>query len=284
MGSLQNIFIDCGLNVQRYERVHGGDINDAYCLITSTGKYFLKINDKNKYPAMFEKEARGLDLLRKNCSMIIPQVIKTGVTNDQQWVILEWLDKGSPKKDMWEKFGQSLALMHKEPQENFGLNEDNYIGSLKQINSTHNEWYSFYTECRIMPLVKILFDNGDYSENDLVVAESFCDRLKDIFPGESPSLLHGDLWSGNYLIHSSGYAAIYDPAVYFGHREMDIGMTKLFGGFDQRFYDAYNEAYLLERDWQKRLSITQLYPLLVHAVLFGGHYISSTRNIFSSCQ
>jgi len=280
--SLQNIFTDCSLNVQRYERVHGGDINDAYCLVTSTAKYFLKINDKNKYPAMFEKEARGLELLRKNCSLIIPQVIKTGITDNKQWLVLEWLDKGSPKKDMWEKFGQSLALVHKEPQESFGSNEDNFIGSLKQINSTHNEWHSFYTECRIMPLVKVLFDNGDYSKNDLLAVKNFCDRLKDIFPAESPSMLHGDLWAGNYLIHSSGYAAIYDPAAYFGHREMDIGMTKLFGGFDQRFYDAYNETYLLERDWQKRLSTTQLYPLLVHAVLFGGHYISSTRNILSS--
>jgi len=282
MELFQNIFTDCQLAVQRYERIHGGDINDAYCLITSTGKYFLKINDKNKYPEMFEKEARGLDLLRENCSMIIPQVIKTGVTNDQQWLILEWLDKGSPQKNIWERFGQSLALIHKVQQKEFGLNEDNYVGSLKQINSTRDEWHSFYAECRVMPLVKILFDNGGYSKDDLVVAKSFCDRLKNIFPPESPSLLHGDLWSGNYLIHSSGYAAIYDPAVYFGHREMDIGMTKLFGGFDQRFYDAYNETYPLEKDWQKRLSITQLYPLLVHAVLFGGHYISSTRNILSS--
>jgi len=278
---LQNIFTDCGLNVQHYERVHGGDINDAYCLITLTGKYFLKVNDKNKYPAMFEKEARGLDLLRKHCSLVIPQVIKSGITNDKQWLVLEWLDKGSSKKDMWEKFGQSLALMHKEPQNEFGLNEDNYIGSLQQINNYHREWHSFFTECRVMPLVKILFDNGDYSKNDLASANNFCDQVKNIFPSESPSLLHGDLWGGNYMIHSSGYAAIYDPAVYFGHREMDIGMTKLFGGFDQQFYDAYNEAYPLEKDWQKRLSITQLYPLLVHALLFGGHYISSTRNILS---
>ena len=284
MQLLQNIFTDCGLNVQHYERVHGGDINDAYCLITSTGKYFLKVNERNKYPSMFEKEASGLDLLRKSCSLIIPQVIKTGITGDKQWLFLEWLNKGSPKKDMWERFGQSLALMHKEPQKEFGLNEDNYIGSFKQINTIHEEWHSFYTECRVMPLIKILFDNGNYSENDLLAANSFCDRLKEIFPSESPSLLHGDLWAGNYMIHSSGYAAIYDPAVYFGHREMDIGMTKLFGGFDQRFYDAYNENYPLERNWQKRLSITQLYPLLVHAVLFGGHYISSTRNILSSFQ
>ena len=104
-------------------------------------------------------------------------------------------------------------------------------------------------------------------------------KLARHFPIEPPALLHGDLWSGNFLISSNGQAAIYDPAVYYGHREMDIGMTKLFGGFDQRFYDAYNATYPLEKDWEKRLQVTQLYPLLVHAVLFGGHYISQVREI-----
>jgi fructosamine-3-kinase len=282
--TLQNIFKDCGLKVQRYERVHGGDINEAYCLITSSGKYFLKINDSNKYPGMFDKEARGLDLLRNNCSIIIPRVIKAGICDDQQYLLLEWLDKGNPNKNIWEKFGHELALMHKQPQEYFGLNEDNYIGSLKQINNRHNEWAEFYIHCRIIPLVKILFDRGSYSKNDLIITENFCKLLKNIFPAEHPSLLHGDLWSGNYLIHSSGYAVIYDPAVYFGHREMDIGMTKLFGGFDKRFYEAYNETYPLEKDWEKRLELMQLYPLLVHAVLFGGHYNGSALSIMKKNQ
>ena len=111
------------------------------------------------------------------------------------------------------------------------------------------------------------------------MAETFCKQLNHLFPSEPPSLLHGDLWSGNYMISSAGYAAIYDPAVYFGHREMDIGMTKLFGGFEQRFYSAYQEAYPMEKNWMQRLPLTQLYPLLVHAVLFGGHYVSSSREI-----
>ena len=127
--------------------------------------------------------------------------------------------------------------------------------------------------------MKKLFDAGDFSATDIRDADLFCNNLKTIFPSEPPSLLHGDLWAGNYMIISSGYAAIFDPAVYCGHREMDIGMTKLFGGFDQRFYDAYNETYPLEKQWQKRLPITQLYPLLVHAVLFGGHYISNVKDI-----
>ena len=282
MTILQNIFKDCGLNVHRYEQVHGGDINSAWGLVTSTGKYFLKVNDQNRYPLMFEREANGLDKLRQFCTLKIPKVIKHGSCNDQQYLLLEWLEKGSAQKDMWENFGRALAMMHKQPQEYFGSNEDNYIGSLDQNNDQHDEWHSFYTECRIRPLVKKLFDAGSFSATDIRNADLFCNNLKTIFPVEPPSLLHGDLWGGNYMITSSGYAAIFDPTVYCGHREMDIGMTKLFGGFDQRFYEAYNEICPLEKGWEKRLPITQLYPLLVHAVLFGGHYISEVKHIFSA--
>jgi len=277
--TLQNIFHDCDLIVQRYEQVHGGDINLSYCLFTSSVKYFLKINDKNRYPLMFEKEANGLDLLRKHCTLTIPQVIKHGSYDDQQYLLLEWLEKGSPGKYMWENFGADLATLHKQGQPYFGNNENNYIGSLQQVNTRYDEWHSFYTECRITPLVKNLFDEGSLSFKDMQTASAFCNHLKNLFPSEPAALLHGDLWAGNYLITSSGDPAIYDPAAYFGHREMDIGMTKLFGGFDQRFYNAYNEIYPLEKDWKKRLQITQLYPLLVHSVLFGGHYISTAREI-----
>jgi len=284
MEVLQNIFKDCDLNVQRYEHVYGGDINLSYCLYSPTGKYFLKVNDENKYPLMFEREANGLDKLREYCTLKIPQVIKQDSCNDQQYLILEWLENGTPKKDMWENFGRGLAMMHKQPQEYFGLNEDNYIGSLNQNNDPHDGWHSFFAECRIKPLVKKLFDAGDLSATDIRDADLFCNNVRAILPIENPSFLHGDLWAGNYMITSYGYAAIFDPAVYCGHREMDIGMTKLFGGFDQHFYDAYNEAYPLENGWEKRLPITQLYPLLVHAVLFGGHYISEVKHIFSAFQ
>ncbi len=282
MEVLQNIFKDCDLNVHRYERMHGGDINLSYCLFTATGKYFLKVNDKNRYPLMFTKEANGLDKLRELCTLKIPQVIKHGICNDQQYLLLEWLEKGVPQKDMWENLGKGLAMMHKQPQEYFGLDEDNYIGSLDQNNDPHDEWHFFYSECRIKPLVKKLFDAGDLSSTDIRDMDLFCNNLKTILPSESPSLLHGDLWAGNYMIISSGYAAIFDSAVYYGHREMDIGMTKLFGGFDQRFYEAYNETNPLEKRWENRLPITQLYPLLVHAVLFGGYYIDSVKNIFKA--
>lgn len=276
---LKNIFVDCGIHVRRYEEVHGGDINKAYCLYTQDDKYFLKVNEEKRYPGMFDKEAKGLDLLRNNCTLIIPGVIKTGSCNQQQYLLLEWLEKGSIQKDTWKNFGNRLAIMHKKPQAYFGLGIDNYIGSLKQNNTRHNEWNSFYAECRIIPLVQILFNSGSFTHSDVLHATSFCNKLSELFPADSPALLHGDLWGGNYLITSGGNAAIYDPAVYYGHREMDIGMSKLFGGFAPQFYDAYNSTYPLGKGWEKRLPVSELYPLLVHAVLFGGHYVQAARDI-----
>lgn len=279
--SLQNIFHACGLNVSHCEAVHGGDINEAYCLHCDSVKYFLKINEAERYPLMFEKETKGLKALRQSCNILIPQVIQYGITGEQQYLLLEWIEPGKAKPDCMKKFGEGLAKMHQQPQDFFGWTENNYIGSLHQVNTQHNTWHSFYTECRIMPLVKKLFDEGAFSQRDILAAENFCKELEQVFPSEPPALLHGDLWSGNYMVTTNGYVAMYDPAIYFGHREMDIGMTKLFGGFDQSFYDTYNEVNPLQSGWQQRLSFTQLYPLLVHAVLFGGHYVSSVKAIIS---
>jgi fructosamine-3-kinase len=130
-----------------------------------------------------------------------------------------------------------------------------------------------------MPLVAKLHDNGSFESATLRCAEKLCTKLSEIFPPEPSALLHGDLWSGNFFVAASGHVAIFDPAVYYGHREMDLGMSLLFGGFDRRFYEAYNACYPLEAAWRQRVQLTQLYPLLVHAVLFGGHYVSSCKNI-----
>jgi fructosamine-3-kinase len=276
---LEPILKDCSLSIIKYEPLYGGDINQSYRLYSHDNCYFLKVNNASRYPDMFEKEAHGLDALQRGSSLTIPAVIKHGIEGQQQYLLLQWMEKGIPKKDFWENFGAALAAMHKQPQIYFGWEEDNYIGSLPQRNAIHNNWHSFYGECRILPLVKNLFDNGAFSKNELALTESFCKKINQLFPEEPPALLHGDLWSGNFMVSSSGNAAIYDPSVYYGHREMDIGMTKLFGGFDSLFYTAYQEVYPLEKNWRQRLPLTQLYPLLVHAVLFGGHYVNQASQI-----
>ena len=196
-----------------------------------------------------------------------------------QWILLHWIARGTTSEDAMTNFGIALANMHQQPQPYFGWYRDNYIGSLRQINTQYNSWPEFYTTCRIIPLVKMLFDKAVFSKSDTERASAFCKKLEVLFPTEPPALLHGDLWNGNYIIDTSGTAVIFDPAVYHGHREMDLGMSKLFGGFSNAFYDAYQQAYPLENGWQQRLPLTQLYPLLVHAVLFGGHYITNAREI-----
>lgn len=255
-----------GLGILRCDPVHGGDINEAYCLYTTDKKYFLKVNNDTLYPAMFAKEANGREMLNKNSSLTVPSVIQQGNYGTTQYLLLEWIEKGVPANNFWEAFGKYLALLHKQPQAYFGWKEDNYIGSLWQKNDRHNVWHSFYAACRIMPLVKRLFESSNFSKTDIAAAEKFCIALEDLFPVEQPSLLHGDLWPGNFMPGIKGNAVVYDPAVYFGHREMDIGMSLLFGGFDRKFYDAYNETYPLRSGWQQRIELTQLYPLLVHAV------------------
>jgi fructosamine-3-kinase len=277
--SLQKIFNDCGLTVDSFEFVTGGDISSAYRLSDGSRNYFLKVNDAASYPGMFAKEAGGLNALNENSSLVVPQMLKHGVSGQQQYLLMEHLERGAPAKNFWEDFGSALADMHQRKQSYFGWDEDNYIGSLPQTNTRHEYWNSFFADCRLMPLVKKLHSSGAFSSTDVSLAERLCAKLDHLFPQEPPALLHGDLWSGNYLITSSGKAAIFDPAVYCGHREMDIGMTLLFGGFEARFYDAYHEAYPLQAGWRDRVQLTQLYPLLVHAVLFGGHYVGSTRHI-----
>ena len=279
---LETILDHLDIGISKYESVPGGDINDSYCIYSGNEKFFLKLNDGSLYPRMFEKEARGLVALANAMpGLVVPSVIKYGTAGLKQYLLLQWIERGTPKKDFWESFGRSLAQMHLLVQDYFGLDEDNYIGSLPQTNTRQAGWSTFFSQCRILPLANILFNTGAFSKSDMLTTEAFCKRSRELFPPEPPALLHGDLWSGNYMISSEGCAAVYDPAIYYGHREMEIGMTKLFGGFDQRFYDAYQEIYPLERNWRQRLPVLQLYPLMVHAVLFGGHYVSSAKEIIS---
>ncbi len=284
--SIQPILDDCGLKIKNDEAVHGGDINSSYCLECSDTKFFLKINSASRFPRMFDKEWEGLNALSLVLSyskqlnkLTVPRAIKKGIVNQQQYLLLEWIEAGKPNIHFWKIFGEELAGLHHHKQSYFGWEENNYIGSLNQFNSKCNSWHLFYVQNRIIPLVEKLVDTGVFSPRDMADADALCKNVEGVFPEEAPALLHGDLWSGNYKINSFGYASIFDPAVYYGHREMDLGMTRLFGGFDVRFYNAYNEVYPLANDWQKRLPLTQLYPLLVHAILFGGHYISKARNI-----
>ncbi|MBS1509423.1 MAG: fructosamine kinase family protein [Bacteroidetes bacterium] len=265
--------------VLKIHSVSGGDINEAWCLQSQHHTWFVKLNDAQQFPNMFSGEADGLRALKQHSTFYIPEVIATGEWEGQQYLILEWISSGTPSTKTYEVFGSMLATMHQQPQEFFGWHQHNYIGSLPQQNNTCNTWHEFYAQQRILPLVQRLFDAAIFDATDVLYAEQLCNKLKEIFPAETPSLLHGDLWSGNYMIHQNGSPVLIDPAVYCGHREMDIGMMHLFDGFPAAVIQSYNEHHPLQKGWQSRLPVTQWYPLLVHAILFGGHYVQQCRNI-----
>lgn len=270
-----------GNNFQVYNAIPltGGDINSVYRLNTSNGEFCIKVNLAKKFPAMFEKEALGLDLLRDNCDFTIPEVYAFNEVDTQSYLLLEYIESSNKSVKFWNDFGKSLANLHRSTHEFFGLDHENYIGSLDQDNSRKSNWTKFYAENRILSQTKLAFNSNLVHSDFVKDIEKLCTKLEDLIPKEAPSLLHGDLWSGNYLIDKSGNPALIDPAVYYGHREVDLAMTKLFGGFNDEMYDSYNEAFPLETHWKERIQLHQLYPILVHVNLFSGSYVNQASSV-----
>ncbi|HIA37386.1 MAG TPA: ketosamine-3-kinase [Flavobacteriales bacterium] len=255
--------------------ISGGCINHAVKIKTTLGEYFLKHNNASLYPHMFSAEEKGLRLLRDADEIFIPMPICSGEDGTDSFLILDFVQAGIQKKDFWEAFGISLARLHQHTADKFGLDHNNYIGSLPQSNKQNLSWVDFFICERLEPQIKkAKLGKGMHEKFTRLFG-----LLPNIFPKEPPALLHGDLWNGNYMVGEDGKPVIIDPAVYYGHREMDVGMTMLFGGFDKMFYDSYNQECPLEQGWESRLDICNLYPLLVHVNLFGGGYIGQVNSI-----
>jgi protein-ribulosamine 3-kinase len=265
--------------IQLIETVSGGDINYSYKVSTTHGDFFLKWNNKNKYPEMFEAEAKGLSLLKKTKTLRIPEIVAYDEIADYSFLVLEFINSGKRNTDFWENFGIKLAELHRNTAPFFGLDFDNYIGSLPQSNEKRRRWPEFYIEKRLQPMINIAMEHKSIDRDTILLFDKFFAKADEIFPLEPSSLLHGDLWSGNFITAADGSSCLIDPAVYYGHRETDIAMTKLFGGFDSSFYDAYNEAFPMEKGWQQRMDYFMLYPLMVHLNLFGSGYLNAVKSI-----
>ncbi len=272
---LKDIFGD----TVKIERLTGGDINEVYKVKNGDQETVVKLNVAEDFPKMFKKEKSGLELLSEG-PVRVPKVINLHHTSTHQLLEIEYIQSGIKASKFWENFGHRLAGLHQMTNNKFGLSEDNYIGSLKQQNDFCSSWDEFLVKQRLMPMIKLAVDNQVISYQQSKQFEPFFKRITEIYPFEKPSLLHGDLWSGNFLVDDSGSPVIIDPAVYYGHREIDIGMMNLFGGFENELFNSYNEIYPLEKDWQKRIGYNQLYPLMVHVNLFGLSYWSQVeRNL-----
>ncbi|MDX9751055.1 MAG: fructosamine kinase family protein [Flavobacteriales bacterium] len=263
--------------------VGGGSINDAYRLDTSAGPYFVKVNAADRFPSMFAAEADGLKRLEATGAVRVPAMIATGEERDGgldlSFILLEWVEEGLRTAAFWAAFGRGLAALHRHTAPTFGLEVDNYIGSLRQVNTPEADWPTFFIRHRLEPQLRMARDRKRVEAGMAFRFERLFHQLDGLFPTEPPALLHGDLWRGNFLCDGDGRPVLIDPAVYYGHREMDIAMTRLFGGFDPAFLAAYQAEWPLEPGWEERLDLCQLYPLLVHVNLFGGGYVARVEQV-----
>lgn len=261
--------------------VGGGSIADSQKIRTSSGKeYFVKSYSQSK-SNILKNEVNGLIEIQKSKSIKTPQIIYY----DDNILILEFIKSGRKNKNFSQLFGIQLTEMHRLKSDKFGFYENNYIGSNHQINlPLYSNWTDFYWENRLLYQFKLAEKHGYVNSDFRKLFNQFESVYRNIIEGteEEPSLIHGDLWGGNYLVDEFGNPVLIDPAVYYGHREAELGMTILFGGFDSDFYSAYNEAYPLFDGWKERLDIYKLYHVMNHLNLFGSGYLNQTLSIIKS--
>ena len=277
--------IGSGASIARTAPVSGGDINRASCLMLKDGsKVFLKANSRMDI-RFFQAESDGLTSIRETGAIRVPQVLALG-TDEMlgSFLLLEWIERASQAQDYWESFGHRLAALHLAdasglvPGGTYGLARDNYIGARSQINTPCMSWIAFFRDYRLAPQFRDAGQWFDTAERKRI--ERLLDHLDNYMEEpERPSLLHGDLWSGNFMTGSDGNALLIDPATYVGHAEADLAMTELFGGFDRRFYDAYREVNPIRPGYERRRELYNLYHLLNHLNLFGGSYLSSVLRV-----
>ena len=267
--------------VEEYRFVSGGCINNTVCLITEKGKLFIKWHESAP-ENMFEVEAMGLDLLKKAGHIKIPTVLGKGNANGKDYLIMEFIDSARPDKMYWENFGANLAHMHKKNTQNqYGLDHNNYIGRLPQSNEPKDDWIDFFIEKRLEVQVQLARYNGLVDAGFVKKFQKIYDKLPELLPVDPPSLIHGDMWSGNVMTGADGQACLIDPAVYYGHREIELSFTQMFGGFDISFYNSYNEVYPLQPGFDQRVDIYNMYPYLVHVNLFGTSYLSGVTRVLN---
>lgn len=268
-------------NIKKLSQLGGGSINSVFLVELEKSTIVLKINDSLRFPGMFENEKKGLLKLNKS-GVITPQVIFERSKDNLAFLALEYVPNGNFKN--WELFGKKLAILHTNKNEFFGLDYDNYIGSLKQINKNENNWKDFYSNQRLLHLTKFAFDKELLSKTDSKKLEEICLKLDVYIPFSKPSLIHGDLWSGNLIFDGQGKPVFIDPAIYYGHPEMDWAMLSLFGSYPEAAMKSYCNIIPIENNYFEREKIYQLYPLLVHLILFGRSYyrdISEILNFYS---
>ena len=266
--------------------VSGGDINSAYVLsLSDGGRVFMKTNHR-KNKDFFRAEKEGLEAMKETGAAAVPSVIAGGEIGDEAFLLMEYIEEGRKTKGSSEELGRNLAKMHQADASrfvnggNFGFLNDNYIGAGFQDNHAEENWSSFFIKRRLVPQFKRA--EAFWSREDRKKIDRFLGKVEEyLTEPDRPSLLHGDLWAGNYMIDRQGRPWLIDPAVYVGHAEADLAMTELFGGFDSAFYGAYRESAGLDPGYCDRRDLYNLYHLLNHLNMFGGGYFSAVKAVIT---
>ncbi|MFD0799673.1 fructosamine kinase family protein [Maribacter chungangensis] len=268
------------IRIERVTAVSGGDISKAFLLETDTERFFCKVNSNTAAFEMFKAEKEGLAAIAATKTIATPKVLLCETWETGGFLLMDYLEAKPPRPNDMELFGHQLAALHQlSNSDTFGFPSDNYIGCLPQSNKEHLDWAGFYVEQRLRPQLRMARNAQLLSSKEIPSETELLKICETLLPKVEPSLLHGDLWSGNYLIAQNGTPYLIDPAVCFGHSEMDLAMTRLFGGFNSSFYDAYNEHYPKIGGKKERCDIYQLYYLLVHLNLFGASYHRRCKEI-----
>jgi protein-ribulosamine 3-kinase len=260
-------------------RVFGGSINQCSGFETSSGPIFVKHGGADCLP-VFEAEAAGLVELARAKALRIPNVLAVSIADETAFLVLEWIDLVPATARSQQLLGERLALQHRVTRDRFGWDRDNTIGSTPQSNHPCAQWIEFFREQRLLPQLEMAKQNG--AASDVIDrGRELCERLHVFFDSYHPvpSLLHGDLWGGNWGADGNGEPVLFDPSVYFGDREADLAMTRLFGGFAQAFYSAYQSAWQLAAGAEVRVTLYNLYHVLNHFNLFGSGYLRQAQGM-----
>ncbi|MBC8519173.1 MAG: fructosamine kinase family protein [Gammaproteobacteria bacterium] len=268
------------MEYRSHESISGGDINQTFILETSTSEQFFVKANRAELLDMFLAEFAALEEIKSSNTLLTPLPILAGSAGDSAFLVMDFIEMAGASETSEEVLGHGLAEMHKVTKPKFGWDRNNTIGSTKQINRQESSWGKFWKDHRIAPQLQWAAQQGA-APSIIENGRQLLAQIESILVDHNtiPSLLHGDLWGGNWSTTKIGDPIIYDPALYYGDRETDLAMTELFGGFSNRFYNAYNESWTLSPGYTSRKDLYNLYHILNHFNLFGGGYGRQAENL-----
>lgn len=264
-----------GAVVEAMSVVRGGDVAASFRVDLADGRRVFAKTHPSPPPGFFTTEATGLSWLREPGVVAVPEVIAVSdaAAGSPAFLVLEWIQEGRPDAATDEHLGRALAALHDAGAPCFGREDRRTTGSRGLPNEPHATWAGFYAECRLLPLARLAATARALPERAIAQLERLAGSLERLDDGEPPSRLHGDLWAGNRLVDADGRSWLIDPAAHGGHREFDLAMMRLFGGFSPACFRAYEEVHPLRPGWEDRVALHQIAPLVVHAIKFGGGYV-----------